>query len=302
MLSFLILLAISILPVYLIGLYIYKKDDQKEPPKLLRKLFLFGMLICLPAAILEVILGPMFGSEEYRTLIGWLFYAFICVALVEEVFKWLVVYNVGFKHKEFDQVYDAIVYAVFVSLGFACFENVFYVLSSGISTGIMRAITAIPGHAADAIIMGEYIGLAKIATINHNDKLFKKNIALSIIAPTVAHGIYDYCLMTESYFFIGVFVLFLIFIYIYGIKKVKRVAAARKYLYSSIPINDKPSNIPTTINFCPNCGTKRHGNFCIACGTNLTQTNTVNTIPKPVEEVQNIENTTQSNTPNDLTQ
>ena len=212
MLSFLILLAISILPVYLIGLYIYKKDDQKEPPKLLRKLFLFGMLICLPAAILEVILGPMFGSEEYRTLIGWLFYAFICVALVEEVFKWLVVYNVGFKHKEFDQVYDAIVYAVFVSLGFACFENVFYVLSSGISTGIMRAITAIPGHAADAIIMGEYIGLAKIATINHNDKLFKKNIALSIIAPTVAHGIYDYCLMTESYFFIGVFVLFLIFI------------------------------------------------------------------------------------------
>ena len=104
MLSFLILLAISILPVYLIGLYIYKKDDQKEPPKLLRKLFLFGMLICLPAAILEVILGPMFGSEEYRTLIGWLFYAFICVALVEEVFKWLVVYNVGFKHKEFDQV------------------------------------------------------------------------------------------------------------------------------------------------------------------------------------------------------
>lgn len=335
MFSFLVLLVISILPVYLVGLYIYKKDDQKEPPKLLRKLFFFGMLICIPAAILEVILEPLFGAEEYRSLFSWFLYASCCIALVEELFKWLVVYNVGYRHKEFDQVYDAIVYAVFVSLGFACFENIFYVLSSGLTVGIIRALTAIPGHAADAIIMGDYIGLAKIADINHNEKLFKKNIILSILVPTLAHAIYDYCLMTESYFFVGVFIIFLIFIYVYSIKKIKRVASMRKSLYvndvnTDSIINNNSIITNDIVNFCPNCGTKSHGNFCTVCGTILnvnnfkantskisdnntipidvnirndqvTNSGVVETIPTPVNNI-NIDNNTNLNEDNNLTQ
>ena len=309
-LGIIILLAISILPVYLVGLYIYKKDDQKEPPKLLRKLFGFGILICIPAAILEVVLDPLFGAEEYRSLVSWFFYATICIALVEELFKWLVVYNVGFRHKEFDQVYDAIVYAVFVSLGFACFENIFYVLDSGVATGLFRAVTSIPGHAADAIFMGEYIGLAKIAEINHNDKLFKKNIILSILMPTLAHGIYDYCLMTENWFFIGVFFIFLIFLYVYGIKKVKRISAAKEYLYHN-PVepvevmhttNNTNLTITNIVNYCPNCGTKSHGNFCTVCGTNLKATNYGAILPESDTTVKQIDsNNTSLNSGNDLT-
>ena len=60
---------ISILPVYLVGLYIYKKDKNKEPKKLLRRLFIYGMLSCIPAAITEMLLGNLFGSEETMGLI-----------------------------------------------------------------------------------------------------------------------------------------------------------------------------------------------------------------------------------------
>ena len=265
MMRILLLLLISILPVYLICLYVYKKDDRKEPAKLLRKLFIFGMLSCIPAAILEIILEPFFGTEESRNLIVWFIYAASSIALVEELFKWLVVYKVSYGHKEFDQVYDAIVYAVFVSLGFACFENIFYVLDSGITTGIFRAITAIPGHACDAIIMGNYLGLAKLADINHNSKLFKKNLLLSILLPTLAHSIYDYCLFSNNYVLIGIFFIFIIYIYIYSIKKIKRVSAMRKNIYN----NDEVVVITNYTVTCPNCGTRGNGHFCTNCGTKL---------------------------------
>ncbi len=258
-----VLLIIAILPVYVIGYYIYHKDSEKEPKKLLRKLFIFGVLSCIPAAIIEILLEPIFGAEEGRSLFMWFIYASLSIALVEELFKWLIVYKVAYKHEAFDQIYDAIVYAVFVSLGFACFENIFYVLDSGITIGLFRAVTSIPGHAADAIIMGNFLGLAKIAQINNNQKLYKKNILLSILLPTLAHGIYDYCLMTENYLLIAFFFLFMIFIYVYSIRKVKKVAAMHQSLFGS--------DIPTAINFCPNCGTRAKGNFCTLCGTKLNR-------------------------------
>ena len=37
--------------------------------------------------------------------------------------------------------------------------------------------------------------------INKNDKLKKKNILLSILIPTLMHGIYDYCLFTGNVLF-----------------------------------------------------------------------------------------------------
>ena len=257
----LLLLLISILPVYLIGLYVYKKDNQKEPIKLLKKLFIYGVLSCIPVAIIEVALEPFFGTEESRSLIMWFIYAISSVALIEELFKWLIVYKVSYNHKEFDQVYDAIVYAVFVSLGFAFFENIFYVFDSGLAVGFIRAVTAIPGHASDAIIMGNYLGLAKLADINKNRKLRNKNLLLSIFMPTLLHALYDYFLFTENYIMIIMFFLLLIFIYVYSIKKVKRVAALRQNIYKNNSNND--------LLCCSNCGTVGYGNFCVMCGTKL---------------------------------
>lgn len=253
----LILLIVAILPIYLIGLYIYKKDKDKEDRSLLAKLFIFGILSCFPAVMLELIVGIFFPNYEQLDLLSLAIYVFIGIALVEEICKWFMTYKIAYKHKEFDHAYDAIVYSVFVSLGFAALENILYVMDNGIGTGIVRALSAVPGHACNAIIMGFYLGLSKIASINKNEKLSKKNLYLSILMPTIAHGIYDYCLFTELVPFIILFLIYVIIMYIYGIKTVKRISKIERNFTEN------------ELNFCPSCGTKVNGKYCTKCGKKL---------------------------------
>jgi RsiW-degrading membrane proteinase PrsW (M82 family) len=50
-----------------------------------------------------------------------------------------------------------------VSMGFACTENILYVLEGGYEVAIMRAFTAVPAHATFGILMGYYMGKAKFS-------------------------------------------------------------------------------------------------------------------------------------------
>ena len=50
-----------------------------------------------------------------------------------------------------------------VALGFAAFENVKYVYSYGFATGLVRAVTAVPGHAIFGVFMGYFYGYAKLS-------------------------------------------------------------------------------------------------------------------------------------------
>lgn len=223
-------LIISILPVYLISLYIYKKDKNKEPDSLLRKLFIYGMISCIPAAVVEIFLDNLF-KIDMTDLTSLFIYIFVSIALVEELFKWLIVYHMTYNNKEFDELYDAIVYAAFVSLGFACFENIFYVLDAGISVGLMRAVTAIPSHASDAVIMGSYLGMTKLCSMNKQHSKYYKYLFLSILMPTLAHAIYDYCIFTQRVFFVLIFVIYVVSLYFFCIKKIKKIANLNVDLY-----------------------------------------------------------------------
>ena len=260
----LVALIVSILPVYFVLLYTYRKDNYKEPKKLLKKLFIYGMIICIPVALFEIEIGKLFPNEDAMNLSMLFAYVLIDVGLIEEFGKWLVVYRVTYNHYEFDQIYDAIVYAVFVSLGFACLENVAYVLTSGIGVGFFRAVTAIPGHASDAIMMGYYLGLAKLAEVNGNRGLRIKNLSLSIVMPVLLHTIYDYCLFTENILFILIFIAFVIFIYVYSIKKIKRVSMNNHRLTGGRVV------VKDGVKYCAQCGTKCYGNYCHHCGNKLS--------------------------------
>ena len=220
----LLILFVAVLPVYILCLYVYKKDHDKESKKLLLKLLLFGMISCVPAFILEIALEWFFPPVEELNLIMLFIYIFLTVALVEEGCKWFMVKKIAFNHPEFDHIYDGIVYSVFVSLGFALLENILYVFTGGISVGLFRAISSVPAHACNAIIMGEFIGLAKISKTNHNESLYKKNILFSLIMPTLTHTIYDYCIFSEETVLLLSFVIFLILFYIYSFKKIKKLS------------------------------------------------------------------------------
>lgn len=304
----LILLALSVLPVIIFGGIIYKNDFDKEPTSILTKLFCCGIGSVFLTLFLTFLLNtvvPFFGSNtEELNIIELIPYIFIGVALIEEFSKWIFVYKLEYNDNEFNHLYDGVVYATFVSLGFACIENIIYVMQSGIQTAIARSILAIPGHLCDGIMMGYYLSMAKLALCNGNNKeLAKKNILLSLAIPTIAHGVYDYLLfageVSGNDIFIMVFFAFVIWFFTFAYNKAKQLAHNTYNLnpnYISITqikkmnkaynqatynnynqMNVQPvvypnqTNQPKNIqqqsnNYCTNCGAKVVGNFCSNCG------------------------------------
>ena len=66
--------------------------------------------------------------------------AFFVVGFSEELSKFLIVLLFAQRHKEFNEPFDGIVYAVMVSMGFAATENIMYVMQSGPATAISESI------------------------------------------------------------------------------------------------------------------------------------------------------------------
>jgi RsiW-degrading membrane proteinase PrsW (M82 family) len=228
-----ILFFLAIIPVVVILTYIYLKDRNKEPWSLLIKLFFMGIVSCFLVLLVSEVVFKIFPFMDkdtaYMTFFETMTYAFIGVALIEEFCKWLMTFIGAYKHKAYDEVYDGIVYSVYVSLGFACLENILYVfMNKSVVVGISRALLAVPGHACDAVFMGYYLSLAKVYASQGKKNLEKKNLVLSVLVPTILHGIYDFCLFSNIDLLLIVFLIFVIALYIFSIKKIKLLAAQCK--------------------------------------------------------------------------
>lgn len=185
----LLMLGAALLPPFLLGLYIWVKDPIKEPFKQLRKAVLWGMAISVPVIIVELLIdAAIFQGSEPDTVLGAIVNAFAVAAIPEEAFKLLALWIVLRKNPYFDEHFDSIVYAVYVGLGFAALENVGYVCLSEEAWGavaIMRALLAVPGHYAFAVLMGYYYALY------HFVDRSPKNAFCILFVPVLAHGMYD---------------------------------------------------------------------------------------------------------------
>lgn len=212
------LLFVALFPILFLAYYVYKKDKIKEPEGLLLKVFIVGGLSIFPALLIELMLDNFLPSQDLRNIKQIIYSNFIGVALVEEICKWTVVMVFAYKNKYFDEVYDGIVYAVFTALGFACLENLIYVYSYGLSTGLVRSILSVPSHACDGILMGFYIAHAKRAGIKKHIKIKIVFLILSLLVPTLIHGAYDYLLCLGKDISILLFFIILILVYLISYK------------------------------------------------------------------------------------
>jgi RsiW-degrading membrane proteinase PrsW (M82 family) len=214
-----ILLA-SLAPVFIILFYIYFRDKyDKEPLGLLIKSLVVGMLIVIPIVVVErllVTIMPPIGKVPAAA-----YNAFLVAGSTEEVFKFLALYLLVWKSPSFDEKFDGIVYAVFVSLGFAAVENVLYVLDGGYQTAIVRAITAVPANALFGITMGYYLGIARMYS-----ELRKEYLRKAILIPILLHGIYDFILMVKVGWLLMLFIPYVIYLYVVGMKKMRILSNA----------------------------------------------------------------------------
>jgi len=211
------LLILSLAPVLIIAGYIYFRDKyEKEPLRLLVIALLAGALTVIPILFVERFLSTFTGYFYGLMAAAWK--AFVVAAFTEELFKFLALYLLIWKSREFNDKYDGIVYSVFISLGFAAVENVLYVFGNGYGTGIMRAFTAVPAHAIFGITMGFYFGMARFYT-KKEDHLKRK----ALLIPVLLHGIYDFILFTSIEWLSIVFIGFLIYLYYSGLKRVREL-------------------------------------------------------------------------------
>ena len=154
-----ILILLATLPALFLAYQVYKLDAiEKEPPKMLFHLALWGGVMIFPAMIIEIAFGWVidFAFGGYVNIFYILVSNFIGVAMVEEACKYFILKRRTWASEEFNYRYDGIVYAVCVGAGFAVFENVLYGFSYGLGTILLRAITAIPAHIIFGIFMGHY--------------------------------------------------------------------------------------------------------------------------------------------------
>ena len=212
-----ILIAAAVIPAIALMIRVYQADHlEKESPALLYTLVRAGILSSLLALVEERVFSYVLDQYVEPDTVKYNVILYFCiVAIAEESSKYIFLRKNSWNSREFDCQYDGVVYAVFVSLGFALWENISYVLNFGLTTAIARSVTAIPGHACFGVFMGTFYGIAK--KYDYAGNTFKRTLftILSLLVPMLIHGSYDYIATLEQqgagwYFLLFIVVLFII--------------------------------------------------------------------------------------------
>ena len=201
------LIGLAIAPIIYLTVILYGRDKfEPEPKRILLIAFLWGCFSIIPAIILEAI-GVGLGYDISEHFILTAIHSFIVVALSEEICKFVMLRFHAYRHQEFNEPFDGIVYAAFVSLGFACVENLGYVLQNGFTVGILRMFTSVPAHFSFGVIMGYYVGKAKF-----NSEKRLQYMTKGILYATLFHGAYDFFIMQKNEPALAIFTLVILIV------------------------------------------------------------------------------------------
>lgn len=177
-----LLVALSLAPaVGILAYYLRLVRFAPEPwPRVLLSV-LAGAGAFAIAARVEAAVAPAVGPGA-----PWL-WAFGVVAPVEEGLKLLAMKLGGGRARRYQRVSSGLVYGVAAGAGFACVENLAYVLEFGSGTALVRALTAVPAHALHSAIVGISLGIVG----RTEGRGRRRVLAAGLLAAIVLHGVYD---------------------------------------------------------------------------------------------------------------
>ena len=227
-----ILIAAAVVPALFLLIKVYQADRlEPEPSGLLLSLIFRGILATAVALVLEQLGSALLGRvcAENSLLYNIVMY-FGIVAFSEEGAKYVLLRRRTWYSGAFNCQFDGVVYAVFVSLGFALWENLSYVAMYGLGTALIRAVTAVPGHACFGVFMGVWYGLAKRLHGQGRGSASKLCRVLALLLPAFLHGCYDFIATMESMHYGWLFVGFVAILFLIAFLLVKRQSKHDRYI------------------------------------------------------------------------
>jgi protease PrsW len=194
MLRLFLLLLASLGPGLLWLWYFYRQDRyEPEPLKMVLKVFVAGLILVLPAGLLEQIWrSQILSAVRTGNWPSFLTMAFLVIALIEESLKtgflwWLVGNNA-----ELDEPVDGIIYGITLGLGFASLENLIWASAFGFGVAALRAVITTLAHASFTGWMGFFIS-------KHKFQVASFSVLLSgFLLAWGSHGLYDFLLFLRN--------------------------------------------------------------------------------------------------------
>ncbi|MBM6828229.1 PrsW family intramembrane metalloprotease [Anaerotignum lactatifermentans] len=195
--------------------YLYIRDRyEKEPWRMVAAGTVYGWISAFLTYGAGTLLEGLLPHEETP------FYtAFFSAALIEEGVKFLLMLGLILPNRQFNEPFDGIVYAVFLSLGFAWVENLVYVVHpvmGGYGTALSRAVLSVPGHGLFGVQMGYYLGRRKFG-----GGRWQRWAAFMV--PFALHGAYDYFLLRPERFWDIPFWGLEVFLWILGLRRMREL-------------------------------------------------------------------------------
>ncbi|WP_026516164.1 PrsW family intramembrane metalloprotease [Butyrivibrio sp. MC2021] len=232
-----VMTVLAVLPAAVLLWFIYKEDKvEKEPIALLAKIFVCGVLSTAIACVLEyagqMILLLLFNGD-FNNILCILILNFLVVGLSEEFVKYMAVKIVAWKDKDFNYTFDAVVYCVTASLGFAALENIKYLWDAPYESAALRGVLSVPGHAIFAVFMGMYMGFAKYCEGQGNIRAMKNNLFKALFVPMLVHGFFDFILSFEGILPKIIFFAFEITIVVVAFKKIKFLSSGDTAIFQN---------------------------------------------------------------------
>ena len=232
MLNSILLILAAVIPAVLLLVKVYRTDKlEPESPRLLAGLIIAGILSAILAIFEESVLTYVLDMVLYNgSLLYKLILFYLIVAGSEESSKYLLMKWRTWKNPEFDCRFDGVIYAVFTSLGFALLENIFYVFDQGFETALIRAFTAIPGHACFGIFMGIFYAIAKEYDYMGNKSQSSLYRKLSVLVPALIHGTYDFIATMQNMASVILFFIFIGAVFYIASRLINKMARQDHYM------------------------------------------------------------------------
>jgi RsiW-degrading membrane proteinase PrsW (M82 family) len=189
------------LPSFIWLLFYLRADTHPESSKMILKIFVFGMLIAVPAILLETGLLDILQDFTLPTVLSIFLKVFVAVALVEEILKYSVVKSKVLDHPEFDEPIDVVLYMIIAALGFAAVENILILFSLGqvffledvFLISVIRFWGATFLHALCSGVLGVFLALSIFET-----KKRKMLFAVGLGMVFLLHGLYNFSIMNTE--------------------------------------------------------------------------------------------------------